>query len=110
MKLAGILTTAIGGGVGIAVLATGSVMNTCAGSFGDSKVRCRRNAERMMRTGAVLTAVSAAVGVPLIVVGVSKNRRWERERAVTASAAAADWTLGPASFATYELPLIRLVF
>jgi hypothetical protein len=110
LKLAGILTTSIAGGLGVATLATGSVMNTCAGAFGDSKTRCRRNAEQVMRTGAVITAVAAAVGVPLIVAGVSKNREWQREQDAPATTLDLEPTSASPELVAYELPLLRIVF
>lgn len=78
MKTAGILVTAIGGGIGVGGVVIGSMMNTCAGAFGDSKKACQKNAADVVAGSLLLTAVSAAVGIPLIAVGSHRYKAWKK--------------------------------
>lgn len=68
-RLAGILITSIGGGVGGGVLIGGILWNTCMGAHGDTLDTCRRNARVTMALGAIATGASLSVGIPMISVG-----------------------------------------
>ena len=113
MRKAGILVTAIGGGLGAAIGVVGLMMDTCAGAFGDSKEACEKNAHGVISSGGIAVIVAAAVGVPLIVVGSMRYSRWKKEHAADlgATAAALASTEPPMHTSTaYSLPVMRVLF
>lgn len=65
----GVTSLAVLGGIGVGTFIVGAVQNTCAGSFGDSKERCRKNAEEVMLTGVIITTVGLGIGLPFTIVG-----------------------------------------
>jgi hypothetical protein len=75
MVIGGVTAASVIGSIGLAVLTVGALQNTCAGSFGDSKEKCRANAEEVMQNGVITTIVGLGIGIPLIVIGQTDLRK-----------------------------------
>jgi len=78
LRRAGILVTAIAGGIGAGTTLVGLLWSTCLGAYGDSKRVCESHATSVTLAGVVVMAVSAAIGVPMIVIGQHNYKEWQR--------------------------------
>jgi hypothetical protein len=70
----GIMTTAIGGGVGLLVLFL-SIFNFC-GSSDDAK-SCRQDKRNQEYLGGGILLLSTGIGIPLIMFGASQRTEWK---------------------------------
>ena len=70
----GIMTTSIGGGVGLLVLFL-SIFNFCGS--GDDAKSCRQDKRNQEYLGGGLLLLSTGIGIPLIMFGASERTEWK---------------------------------